>query len=494
MRTFLTLLTLGAASAGYIYLQPTHASGEPGLPPSLHTSVTDWQRNLSSKTASSRVPVKELIDKIHEHTKSALDEFANQYGGHSDAPIDDAFHRLQQVAQTISDTTTPRESAAPSSTHPAPISQRSLPNVSELQRTAFESIAAQDDSKPKANQQADHQISDLDAIPPEQNSQADSRDVKDTADDRPPVIASNRPDSDRVDESGTADSPASNRNQISAKETSQRTSSAPPKRRVENKYANAEWKVVGKTTEGRPMHSMHLGDVGTRTLVIAGLNGEDRTAVRWLELLAEELKRRPEFFEKNQVVFFRAGNPDGLVRNLRNNARNVPLNRNFPGRQYRPNADFPTGAAPAGEQETRVMLETLYSFRPRRVIHLTSTSGASRVLYNRLAKPIAAELERSASLEIQPLEVDQLPGSLEDFTDGTLEAAMLTSRLNTGKDWQETWSTLRLHLVGAVVGQPIEIVRGDPVKSADLDREPIPIESVSRRPHRKGYEELPPPP
>ena len=222
------------------------------------------------------------------------------------------------------------------------------------------------------------------------------------------------------------------------------------------------------------MHSLHLGDRGTRTLIIAGLNGEDRTAVRWLEMLAEELKRRPDLIDGNEFVFFRAGNPDGLVRNARNNVRGVPIYRNFPSKRYRPVPDMPRYAVPASELETRVILDTLYSFRPRRVVHLTSTNGRSLVTYNKSAKALAEELERSAKLDIQPLDVEQVPGSLEDFSDGTLEAAVLSTRLSVSGDWKKAWSKLAEHELAAIVGQPIEVIRGEVTEPDDPDRSPIP--------------------
>jgi hypothetical protein len=263
------------------------------------------------------------------------------------------------------------------------------------------------------------------------------------------------------------------------------------------KYVTAEWKIVGMSTEVRPMHTMHLGDSGTRTLVIAGLNGEDRTGVHWLELLSDELRRRPELLQNDEVVFFRAGNPDGLMRNMANNARGISLNRNFPSRRYRPMPDMPAFAVPASEVETRIILETLYSFRPRRVIHLGSTTGRPQVLYNRSAKNIADDFERSTKLTVQLFDSEQYPGSVEDFADGTLDAAVLSMRLSIEDDWKKAWSKVQTHVLSAIVGQPSDPAGQGADQPQDPDRVLIPtakMETSVRNPRRRGYEELPPPP
>ena len=495
MRTLFALLTLGAGGAGYIYLQQPPAPGEPYSGSSIASSTThfDWNSLSPSKSEASRVPAKELVSQIHERTRSVLDRFTSQYGGHSDAPNDDAFQRLHQATRSIvvAAAKTSEPSTRPADEFAKP-SRLVLPNFGELQRTAFDPSQEELPSKSIPNISSSLESTDRDSEPLITPFAP--------ADQQESTASSTSNDASRSELIETTNNVPRSEKNVSRSKTEVDNATLQPtimKKSIVAKRAAAEWKVVGKTTEGRPMHSMHLGEVGTRILVIAGLNGEDRTAVRWLELLADEMKQRTDLVENNEIVFYRAGNPDGLVRNTRNNSRGVPLNRNFPSRRYRPNFDVPQFAVPAGEVETRVMLDTLYSFRPRRLIHLTSTGGKSSVLYNRSAKSLASELERSAKLGIQPFDNEQFPGSIEDFADGTLEAAVLSMRLGVGNDWQKSWASLKPHLVAAVVGQPIEVIRGDAAQPSDPDRSPIPhvnAEAVSRVPRKRGYEELPPPP
>lgn len=516
MRTFMTLMTLGAAGTGYAYLQQSSSVGEPSI-----SRRFDWERSGHSASDVSQISVDELRGRIRERTRSVLDDFANQQGGHSDAPVDDAFQRLKQLAHSAVSATSRPEQLAQLDPSNVSLSQVPQPDLEELQRTAFDpslveanpinlttnQMKAQEvetaakpsaelpDKPAAANPEPDKNVAPEEQKPSSPTAPAATA----TPADKP--IAAEKPvttDQPVVAEKPVAvEKPVAEVSRLIAQTNSPQAAVKPAAKR-EMRPLVAEWKVTGKTTEGRPMHSIHLGQQGTRTLVIAGINGDDRTAVYWVERLAEDLKKRPELFDNNEIVLVRAGNPDGLVKNLRNNSRGVPLNRNFPSRRYRPVNDIPKFAVPASEIETRVILETFYSFRPRRVVHLTSTTGDSLVLHNRLAKNVADELGRSSDLKIQLLDAEQFPGSVEDFSDGTLEAAVVSMRLTLGSDWQSSWPAHRQQILSAVVGRSIDTNNGAVAKvTADPDRTPIPatpVEPVSRRPRRGGYEELPAPP
>lgn len=489
VRTLMALLTLGAACAGYVYLQQAPPPGEPYYSRPSGPTLYDWNHSRA-KADTSRVPTKDLVYRVRERTRSALDDFASQHGGDSNAPGEDAYVRLTQVAHAVVRSSSDSDQGWNRDLNVQEKSSRGrIAGLDELQRTAFDPAVEEEvvmDSP--VIRDNDSQIATKPPIPP-----ITQTDVSVVAEKSETTLKNAQ--SGRDGQSSLPSTDEQPKEEIPVSRVSRSGKKQTVKNAVKER-ANVgapQWKVVGKTTEGQPMHSMHLGENGTRTLVIAGLNGTDRTAVRWLELLADELARQPDALKDNEVVFFRAGNPDGLLRNVSNNSRDVPLNRNFPSRRYRSTSDMPAFAVPAGEVETRVMLDTLYTFRPRRVIHLMSTTGRSQVMYNKLAGRLATEFERSSKVALFPLDAEQLPGSIEDFADGTLEAAVLSMRLSIGNDWQQAWQTLQPHVLAAVIGQSPD----DEDSTFDPDRSPVPtanIEPVSRRPYRRGYEELPPPP
>ena len=512
MRTLMTIMTLSAATAGYFYLQRTPPAGEPYEVTSTAARLQEEARREYSRLADvSRGSVKELVSRVHQHTKSVLDDFANQHGGHSDAPTDDAFQRLKQVTQSAVDALVTENS--PATNDLAKTKPIRLPptKLDDLQRIAFDPSVAIDPivEQMLSQQEGQHEESakvaagtpstKTDPVLTEPVQPAPAEEVAAQTAESPvvaPQIAQTEPS---VAKSEPSMSPGSGIANVSRQETKPvvKQTIAPVQPPTSKPMLANEWKVIGKTTEGRKMHSTHLGTTGTRTLVIAGLNGEDRVAVRWLEQLADTMASRPELTNNIEVVFFRAGNPDGLVRKTRNNARGVPLNRNFPSRGYRPVVGVPSFAVPASEVETRVILDTLYSFRPRRVIHLSSTTGAAQTLYNLKAKASALELERTAQFKPVQLDPEQSPGSLEDFADGTLEATVLSLKVNVGSDWQQTWNRVQPQILAAVVGRPINSGDAESSPEKNLDGIAVPysnIEPISRNPRRRGFEELPAPP
>ena len=510
MRTLMTFVTLGAGCAGYAYLQQTPAAGEPYFNSAKGNTAYEWNRDIAPKSDFVRSPIQDFVNRIHAHTKSILDEFANDSESGSESPTGNAFERLRQVAQSSSGTGSngDAKSAAAREYSNSRATRtnvdRSLPStLDELQRIAFQPA----DPVPVSGNRHVNVNAPTESV--DDSPIAREREPSDTIRDSAILVVSEKQESasttDRSQLTATDDAvptgvSVSPDQRTNSDQIAERTlTTAKPASTISSNSNSAgskvgEWKVIGKTTEGRPMHSMHLGNRGTRTLVIAGLDGEDRFAVRWLEQLADTLAGRPDLLDSNEVVFFRAGNPDGLIQKVTENARGVVLNRNFPSRRYRPTPGRPATAIPAGEIETRVILDTLYSFRPRRVIHLSATTARSQIAYNRLAKDIARELERSAKVGLTPLDVEQQPGSIEDFSDGTLEAAVLSMRLSIGNDWQKAWASLQPRVLSSIVGRLVDAAVAE---SQDPDRSPIPnamVEPVSRNPRRRGYEEIPPPP
>jgi len=263
-----------------------------------------------------------------------------------------------------------------------------------------------------------------------------------------------------------------------------------------------DWNEIAKTTNKVPIHTRRFGRQGIRTLIIAGLDGQDLIATRWNDELADVLAGRSDLLQTDEILILRAGNPDGLMKRMAPNANGVLINRNFPSRRYQFLSDNTAGPGPASEAETHAILQVMYSFRPRRVIHLTSTTGRSTALYNRAARETAMELQTQFQLEAQQLDVEFVPGSIEDFADGTLDAAVISLKLNSGKDWQQAWTKHLQSVLTAVHGQNpknLRSVSGDDLVRTleDVNATPIPNMNEVPDPPRKrqsGYEELPPPP
>lgn len=167
--------------------------------------------------------------------------------------------------------------------------------------------------------------------------------------------------------------------------------------------------VYGTSVDGIPL-TLYLPDSGRAdVLVLSAIHGdESETTVA----VSEALRCLPAGDLQAAVIL--CGNPDGMLRGTRGNARGVDLNRNFPTSNWSPDPVFyksrandardialSPGSEPASEPETRALLSLIERLKPRAVVSLHSAlaciddSGAShlgRQLADRCALPFLTEI------------------------------------------------------------------------------------------------------
>ena len=167
--------------------------------------------------------------------------------------------------------------------------------------------------------------------------------------------------------------------------------------------------VYGTSVNGLPL-TVYLPDSGRAdVLVLAAIHGDEpETTVA----VSEALRCLPEGTLREAVIL--CGNPDGMVRGTRGNARGIDLNRNFPTSNWSPDPVFyksrandardialSPGPEPSSEPETRALLSLIERLQPRAVVSLHSAlacvddSGAShlgRQLADRCTLPFLTEI------------------------------------------------------------------------------------------------------
>lgn len=165
----------------------------------------------------------------------------------------------------------------------------------------------------------------------------------------------------------------------------------------------------GTSLEGAPL-TVYVPDGGAAEIVVlASIHGDEaETTV----VVSEALRCIPRGDLRAAVIL--CGNPDGMARGTRGNARGVDLNRNFPTSNwssapvcYKSRANdardiaLSPGSGPVSEPETAALLSLLGRLAPRAVVTLHSAlacvddSGAShlgRQLAERSGLPFLTEI------------------------------------------------------------------------------------------------------
>jgi len=166
--------------------------------------------------------------------------------------------------------------------------------------------------------------------------------------------------------------------------------------------------TYGTSVDGIPL-TVYLPAQQAELLILAAIHGdEDETTV----VVSEALRCLAVSDLRAAVIL--CGNPDGMLRGTRGNARGVDLNRNFPTANWSPDPVFyksrandardqtlSPGASPASEPETTALIALIDRMKPRAVVTLHSAlacvddSGASplgRLLADRCALPFLTEI------------------------------------------------------------------------------------------------------
>jgi murein peptide amidase A len=206
--------------------------------------------------------------------------------------------------------------------------------------------------------------------------------------------------------------------------------------------------VVGKSIEGRPIHTEVYGDGDDVLMVIATIHGNEAAGTPLVAAFGEWLAADPEELVGRKVVIVPVANPDGMAAGERENERGVDLNRNFPAGNWEQTEVKVHGETPLSEPESRVLMQLVCHYFPHRIVSIHQPLEC--VDYDGPAEGLASAMAAACPLPLKKL--GGRPGSLGSFVGLTLERPIITLELpkDAGMDSQELWRVYGDALIAAL--------------------------------------------
>lgn len=209
---------------------------------------------------------------------------------------------------------------------------------------------------------------------------------------------------------------------------------------------------VGKSTEGRPIECIELGNGADVLLVIATIHGDEASGTPLMEPFQNWLRSHPEELDGKQVVIVPVANPDGMAANKRFNTRGVDLNRNFPAGNWQQEQVNLHGETPLSERESRVLMRVLCRYYPTRVVSIHQPIDC--IDYDGPGESLAQAMADVCRLKVKKL--GGRPGSFGSFVGETLGKPIITLELpeDAGSDPDELWKTYGQAMIAALRWTP----------------------------------------
>ena len=200
--------------------------------------------------------------------------------------------------------------------------------------------------------------------------------------------------------------------------------------------------TFGYSVQKRPLVAHIFGEGPNRTLIIACVHGNEWATPGVARLLREHLLKHPEILRGRQVIIVPVVNPDGLARKSRRNARNVDINRNYPGtwRQRRRGEGFAPGASPASEPETQAMMRLVAKYPPQKIVSIHQPLNCMAYSGSR-SKPLAREMQKHNGFRIAEGIGYPTPGGFGGYCNNILKVPVVTLEL----PWQSAQAGWKKH-------------------------------------------------
>jgi hypothetical protein len=211
----------------------------------------------------------------------------------------------------------------------------------------------------------------------------------------------------------------------------------------------------GRSVQNRPLRVYVLEnrfDAARRdvTLIYGAVHGNETSTPGVVEYLRAHLKKHPSIVKGRRVLLLPVLNPDGLARRSRRNARNVDINRNYPGtwRRIRERNGFKGGPTVASEPETRAMIRLVARYAPRKIVSIHQPLNC--LIYSgERSRPLALAIQKHNKYPIRTGAGYPTPGGFGGYCDKVIKTPVVTIEL----PWQSAasaWKRNARALVAAI--------------------------------------------
>lgn len=215
----------------------------------------------------------------------------------------------------------------------------------------------------------------------------------------------------------------------------------------------------GRSVQKRPLIAYILendtpADTEDVTLIYAAVHGNETATPGVIERLRAHLKRHPGNLLGRRVVLVPVLNPDGLAKKSRRNARDVDINRNYPGTWRRPRRGevFKPGSGPASEPETQGMIALVNKYRPRKLVSIHQPLNCM-IPSGALGGELARAMQKENKYAIRETAGYPTPGGFGGYCERILDAPIVTLEL----PWQSAeagWNRNATALLAAIKWMP----------------------------------------
>jgi protein MpaA len=205
--------------------------------------------------------------------------------------------------------------------------------------------------------------------------------------------------------------------------------------------------VLGTSVEAKGLHVYELVNHSPAILIVGGMHGDEPGSAAVASSLVELIQTSVGNMMDEHLLVVPRLNPDGLERGTRQNARGVDLNRNFPTTDWKrtPVSDpYHGGPQSASEPETRMLLEVIRHYTPRRVLAIHAIDGGRHcVNFDGPAENLARQMAAENGYVVRPDMGYPTPGSLGRWCGFERKVPTVTLELPAEQEAATCWQQNR---------------------------------------------------